>query len=134
MEFFKFKEYNDESDLKKEFKSIKNLKLEIEKSFGRESLELIRFKSWKSAYIGIMNLVKILERERLIIGLTEVDNPNRFKIIGLNTIDIENSKAIKTWYRNTSKLIHPDYNNNSTDCENAMAKLNFIYEELKRYE
>ncbi|MGL6023219.1 MAG: hypothetical protein ACRC0F_01255 [Cetobacterium sp.] len=134
MEWLKLKNFKDYIELKKEYKKINNLKNEIKIIFGNESLNLIKFNSWKNIFIGLSSLIKIVERQRYIVGLLETDNPDRAKIIGLTSEVLSTKKTKRKWYADISKVIHPDYNNNSKDCQRAMVELNSIYEELMKYE
>lgn len=134
MEWLRFKNFKDYIELKKEYKTINNLKNEIKITFGNESLILIKFNSWKNSFDGLSSLVKIVERQRYIIGLLETDNPDRAKIIGLTSEVLSTKNTKRKWYTDISKIIHPDFNNNSKDCQKAMIELNDIYEELMKYE
>ncbi|MGL5764036.1 MAG: hypothetical protein ACRCX8_00200 [Sarcina sp.] len=134
MEWLKFKNFKDYIELKKEYKKINNLKNEIKITFGNESLILIKFNSWKNSFDGLSSLVKIVERQRYIVGLLETDNPDRAKIIGLTSEVLSAKNTKRKWYADISKIIHPDFNNNSKDCQKAMNELNNIYEELMKYE
>lgn len=133
MEWLRFKT-KDPKELKKKYKTLKNLKEELKKSLGKESLSLIKLTRWTSAFEGIESLISLLEKEmkkqRYLIALTELDNPDRSKILGINSKVLSSKKESMKWRNKILKVVAPDNNNNFIKNTEATKKLMEIYLEL----
>ena len=73
------------------------------------------------------------ENLKYIFALTHMGGEDRNKILRLTNELYENKDKAKKWYREISKMIHPDVNRgNKEQAEEAMKELRIIYDRIQK--
>lgn len=69
------------------------------------------------------------EASRYIFALVELDTEKRAELLGITRALYSDAKLAKKWYRDISKIIHPDVCNEA-HADQAMAKLGQLYRRM----